>query len=120
MFCTNCGKECEDNAVFCTSCGNILQQAAQPQAVITQPKAEVAQPKTEKAKGKNLWWILAYSIMTFISVMNNLVFLQFFGPNDYQVRFFVTAALQLAPLSLAIVGFILNLKNHDSFTACCI
>ena len=46
-YCTNCGKELEDNAAFCTECG--AAQAAPRQEAPQQPAQNVQQPYQQQA-----------------------------------------------------------------------
>ncbi|MBR4051223.1 MAG: zinc-ribbon domain-containing protein [Clostridia bacterium] len=66
MFCSNCGKQIEDGAAFCSGCGTSLnsQQAAQtPQPVYQQPinQQPVQQPTSGKSatkKGRTIGIVL--------------------------------------------------------------
>ena len=61
MFCRNCGKKLDDDALFCSDCGTKVEkiltaaqapkaEAQAPKAEAQAPKAEVQAPKAEEAK----------------------------------------------------------------------
>lgn len=57
MFCPNCGKEIDDNANFCISCGKAISQM---------PKAEKENP-LRKLKPKH--WIIIFAVLIAFGIL---------------------------------------------------
>ncbi|MGZ4851091.1 MAG: zinc-ribbon domain-containing protein [Candidatus Bathyarchaeia archaeon] len=53
MFCPSCGKQNQDNVVFCAHCGKALpQKSTSPHTIQLIPPANSSPQKTEKSKAR--------------------------------------------------------------------
>ena len=111
MFCTNCGKVCADNEVFCTSCGTPLQAIPRtPVQATSQPMTQaVAQTKVEEnSKIKQYFWIITLGVMMLSSILIYLL-----SPLLGEELIFISILLYLSCMTLGIIGLLFGLKQKN-------
>lgn len=95
MFCKNCGKELDDNAVICTNCGVATDKL----------KVETAET-TAKETANNLKSHNVFSIIGFVLALLTIVFM-FVNAIPYFIAL-------VAGLTLSIIGLV-NSKKYKSY-----
>ena len=108
MFCEKCGKEYMQGATFCTSCGNVLSNESEQQ-----PSAVV---ETIETKGKNIWWILTYSMIVFINALPVNWLINVVGYEVYSMVIAVIGVLRIVPLTFGIIALVTGLKQKNEMT----
>lgn len=73
MFCTNCGCEIADDAVFCPHCGvkNADALYDQQEATQPQPASAVTEDADFKAAAKKYWYCFLFPLVFFVPILNN-------------------------------------------------
>jgi len=103
MFCTNCGKEVNDNAYICPYCGKLLNDTQAP----TQMQASSAQPTN--GKKNQVLGILSTAfagIVLILSLISRFVSIQ--GGMAYS---FFHWLFSITAIVLGIVGIVMNKKR---------
>lgn len=80
MFCTNCGKQIPDQAVFCPFCGQTLTQAA-PAAPQTAPADAQAQDGPKKRKKSRAPLVIAMILAVILAAAGGVAAWYFLGRN---------------------------------------
>lgn len=99
-YCTNCGAEMNDNAVFCTSCGNSMQAAAPVASGTTAPAVKL---KTSRGAVKSILLSIItlgiYSIVLYYKMSSelNITATRYDGKKtmNYALLFFLVGPLTL-------------------------
>ena len=116
MYCTKCGAQIDDDAVFCKQCGNNLDNE-------TAEKVEVAEPPTTSAKSKvcnHICWklgiiatLLGIVILAAIVLVGLIVYGEIYLYNGYDFTgrlCTLSFILILLGLSLCVIGAVLSHK----------
>ncbi|HIT66696.1 MAG TPA: VWA domain-containing protein [Candidatus Merdisoma merdipullorum] len=85
MFCTKCGKQIEDSAVFCRHCGNPvkrkLQSQKEPEGSCTEDTAEETEPEESSEEEpvnfrRKLMWPLLFTGMLLVAIVLGVIVFQ--------------------------------------------
>lgn len=118
MFCSNCGKQVEDSAAFCSGCGTSLNSQPQPNVqtpppvyqspIVQQSVQQPAAGKPATKKGRTVGIVLlVLSILSIIGGSVNGAF-ERYAAEGLGMADFVSVAIQIG---LFIGGVYLIIKN---------
>ena len=144
--CRTCGAQYNDDAVFCTNCGNILDSAPAnpapnptptyaPNMAYSQPApmAPLMQPK-KKQTGAVFGFLfdmclLLYSVFSFLSIVYAWVYTSIYSSGYYSYSYYATSnywldetcvilafVMSMPLLAFGIVSFVFGLKEKEDAT----
>lgn len=100
MFCPNCGNIVDDNALFCSGCGNSLKSANSVQPPISQKEETSPVTSETKKRKKGKTWGIVLLVLGALSVLGGI------GNGSYEQYFTIGMDLADIVTVLVTIGFL--------------